>query len=101
MTNLHPHDYDVLQAVAEAGMARRAELHRYFPPGKHDLSNLQPKQVDASLRRLKKAGLVMIAVQGSGRIRGEEGIYPKGKAVANRWAATEEGRLLSGLNPPL
>lgn len=101
MTTLHPHDYDVLRAVVEAGMSRRAELQRYFLPGKHDLSKLQPKQVDRSLRRLKKAGLVMVAIQGSGRIPGAGIVHPKGKAVANRWAATEEGRLLSGFNPPL
>jgi len=105
MTKLRPHDYDVLRALAEAGMARAAELHKHFAPGKHHLTKLQPASLKVSLNRLKEAGLVEIVIKGSGRFpKGgmqSYGYVKKGQKLAHRWTVTEEGRLLSGFNPPL
>ena len=104
MSSLKPHDYDVLRALAEAGLVRAAQLHQHFAPGKQNLRKLQPANLKRSLQRLEKAGLAKIVVKGSGAFPANgmqvNGRYKKGQKLAHRWAVTEDGRLLSGFNPP-
>lgn len=91
--NLKPNDYQLLAAIAQAGTATRVEIQKAL--------RLR-RDATAGFNRLRKAGLIEVAIEAGHKNWVGEGEKRRptklrhGQAVAHRWSATEDGRLLSG-----
>ena len=102
MSDLKERDLEVLKLLAEVGPCTTKQL-RGFVTDPHNFVKLTTPSMKISLDRLEKAGLTYKYRKGVGQYKAPRNIrggYAKGAVVAHRWAVTEDGRLLSGFNPP-